>query len=54
MVTFEEDANRTAEYWLSKSIDEHLATAVILINQRISKTDGSGSRDQRVLGVPWR
>lgn len=57
MVTFEEDAKQTAEYWLGKSVDERLAAAAILINQRIPKTDGTGSRVQRVcriVGVPWR
>lgn len=56
MVTFEEDALQTADYWLKKSVDERLAAAAILINQRIPKTDGTGSRVQRVcriVGVPW-
>jgi hypothetical protein len=37
MVTLEEGTQQTAEYWLTKSIDERLAAAAILINQRIPK-----------------
>lgn len=57
LVTFEEDAQQTAEYWLEKSVDERLAAAAILINQRIPKDDGTGPRVQRIcriVGVPWR
>lgn len=57
MVTFEEDARLTAEYWLGKSVDERLAAAAILINQRIPKDYGTRSRVRRVcrtITVPWR
>ena len=56
MVTFEEDARQTAEYWLGKTIDERLSAAAILINQRIPKDNGTSPRVQRVcriIGVPW-
>jgi hypothetical protein len=57
MVTFEEDARLTAEYWLGKSVDERLAAAALLINQRIPKEYVARSRVRgiyRTVRVPWR
>lgn len=56
MVTFAEDARETADFWLSKSVDERLAAAAILINQRIPKDNGTGSRIRRIcksVRVSW-